>query len=393
MKRIIVALAFLSVLLPGSLAVSPAASSADGRLTLRQPVEVTATQVRLFGRVSAPYRSVVVQRRVDGRWVNVTTARVRIGKYSTRVRTTSQAQRLRVVAGRLRSRVRVIPPTPPAPPTTLAGSTEEPTDEPAGGVPSDACGPRPGKADGSRWSCTFVDDFNGTELDRTKWLPQTQFVTGDTSGNYACYRDHPENISVSGGTLRLTVLKHKEALPCAHRRYGPSTFTAGSVSTYHLFSQQYGRFEARLKNTATTQPGLQEAFWMWPDDRQLTTETWPAAGEIDIVETYSHYPDHAIPFLHYTANDNGGPRPGLNTAWDCMAQRGVYNTYTLEWTAEKLEIFVNGKSCLVNTSGDPAFQKKYIIALTQALGVRENAYNGTAPLPATTTVDYVRIWN
>ena len=59
--------------------------------------------------------------------------------------------------------------------------------------------------------------------------------------------------------------------------------------------------------------------------------------------------------------------PGLNTAWDCVAQRGEYNTYTLEWTATRLEIKVNGTTCLVNTSGDPAFQKPYIVALTQLM--------------------------
>jgi beta-glucanase (GH16 family) len=163
------------------------------------------------------------------------------------------------------------------------------------------------------------------------------------------------------------------------------------VTTYRLFSQQYGRFEARIKNTATTVPGLQETFWLWPDDR-YNTAYWPLAGEIDISETYSQYPDLAIPFLHYTANDNGGPIPGTNTAWNCTAQRGVYNTFALEWTATRLEIFVNGTSCLVNTSGDPAFKKPYIVALTQLLGVGGNALRATTPLPATMSIDYVRVW-
>jgi beta-glucanase (GH16 family) len=167
---------------------------------------------------------------------------------------------------------------------------------------------------------------------------------------------------------------------------------AGGVMTHRKFGQQYGRFETRFMNTATRVPGLQEAFWLWPDDRQPSLALWPAAGEIDIVETYSQYPDHAIPFLHYTWNDNGGPVPGLNTAWNCLAQRGEYNTYTLEWTATRLEILVNGKTCLVNTSGNPAFQKPYIIALTQMMGTAGNAYDGRAPLPATMTVDYVKVW-
>ena len=121
-------------------------------------------------------------------------------------------------------------------------------------------------------------------------------------------------------------------------------------------------------------------------------DTASAAGEIDISETYSQHPDLSIPFLHYTWNDNGGPKPGLNTAWDCLAQRGEYTTYTLEWRATRLAILVNGERCLVNRSGNRAFRKPYIIAFTQLLGVDGNAYDGRAPLPATMSVDYVKVW-
>jgi beta-glucanase (GH16 family) len=260
-------------------------------------------------------------------------------------------------------------------------------------VASDACGPQPVKADGSLWQCTFDDEFDGLLLDRTKWVPQTVGFSTGTAGAYACYLDDPANISVAGGSLNLTVRKLPAPVPClSDRSKAPSPYTSGMVSTYHLFSQQYGRFEARLKVEQTREPGLQETYWLWPDDRYGSTTTWPANGEIDIVEHYSVYPDLGIPFLHYTANDNGGPIPGTNTAWNCLAPRGVFNTWTLEWSATELRISVNGTTCLVNTSGDPAFQKPYIIALTQALGAAGNAYDGRAPLPATTSVDYVRVW-
>ena len=221
-------------------------------------------------------------------------------------------------------------------------------------------------------------------------MPQTIFRSGSDSA-WACYLDDPSVISVRDDALHLTVRKLPQSAPCAGQNGASTPYVAGMVSTYRLFSQQYGRFEARIKNTATTSAGLQEAFWLWPDDR-YSTNYWPAAGEIDIAETYSQYSGLAIPFLHYTAYDNGGPRPGLNTAWDCAAQRGTYNTYTLEWTANRLEIFVNGVSCLVNTSGDSAFQKRYIIALTQMLGTGTNSVTSSTPLPATMSIDYVRVW-
>ncbi|MET3960908.1 hypothetical protein ABIE44_000842 [Marmoricola sp. OAE513] len=161
--------------------------------------------------------------------------------------------------------------------------------------------------------------------------------------------------------------------------------------SYRLFSQQFGRFEARIKNTATTAKGLQEAFWLWPDDRVKSTAVWPAAGEIDISETYSSYPKLSIPFLHYSA-DIFGSRYGVNTAINCAADRGVWNTYTLEWSASKIQIFVNNKLCLTNTSGDKAFLKPYIIALTQGMGAKGNEYNTATPVPATMNVDYVKVW-
>jgi beta-glucanase (GH16 family) len=265
----------------------------------------------------------------------------------------------------------------------------EPEPEPEPG-PADDCGPRPAKADGTLWACTLADNFTGTELNRKVWMPQTIFKSGSNTA-WTCYLDDPSTISVHDDALHLTMRKLSEPQPCAGQKNQPTSYVSGMVSTYRLFSQQYGRFEARIKNTATTAPGLQESFWLWPDDR-YSNGLWPAAGEIDIAETYSQYPDLAVPFLHYTATDNGGPVPGLNTAWDCVAKRGEYNTFTLEWTATQLEIEVNGKTCLVNTTSDPAFQKPYIVALTQLMGVGGNAYTGQAPLPATMTIDYVRVW-
>ena len=130
---------------------------------------------------------------------------------------------------------------------------------------------------------------------------------------------------------------------------------------------------------------------MWPDDRVASNVSWPAAGEIDVAELYSQYNTLVVPFLHYTANDNGGPINGVNTAY-CAAARGEYNVYTLTWTPSRLTILVNGKTCLVNRSGDPAFRKPYIATLTAALGVGRNALRWNTPIPATMSVDYLRVW-
>jgi hypothetical protein len=396
------------------LVVSPGVAAEKAGLSLAAPVQVSPSMFRLTGRAPKTQGAVVLQRRVNGRWVKAARLRVVDGVYRTQVRAAVDMQRYRTVAGRLRSPERRIPARPrpdysnppPAgfgplelgplvlPPLVLLPPLElGPFQLPPLGLgTADACGAPLLGADGKRRACTFADDFDRSQLDRTKWLPQTNFITGDETGSYACYRDDPHNVSVSNGALQLTLRKEAEPVACARKATKPSRFTSGGVMTHGLFSQRYGRFEARIKSTATTSRGLQETFWLWPDDRQQIPVLWPAAGEIDVSETYSQYPDLSIPFLHYTWNDNGGPNPGLNTAWRCGAARGVWNIYALEWTSTRLEILVNGKSCLVNRSGDPAFQRKYIVAMTQALGVGTNGYLASTPMPATMSVDYVHVW-
>ena len=133
-----------------------------------------------------------------------------------------------------------------------------------------------------------LHNFSGRELDRTTWRPQTEFVTGSSSV-YACYRDDPSNVNVRNGSLNLTLVELKAPAPGAVA-LSPTRYMSGGVSTYHLFSQQYGRVEARVKTVSTSQPGLHEAFWMWPDDRYGEADMWPASGEIDVAETFSIHP-------------------------------------------------------------------------------------------------------
>jgi beta-glucanase (GH16 family) len=355
-----------------------AASAAAPSVSLRQSADGAVT---VSGRTASASPRVRFARATSSGWSPVKRIRAHHHRYATRLAVAPGATARFKVTADHRSRSFVVR----APAVTTASKTvSKPTQY-------DACGARPLKADGTAWSCTFDDEFSGTTVDRTKWLPQTVFTTGSPDA-YACYVDDPHNVSVADGMLSLTVRKVAAPVPCpAYSPTASTVYTAGSVSTYHLFSQQYGRFEARILSQATTGPGLHDAFWLWPDDRVASSVLWPAAGEIDITENYSYYPGLAIPFLHYSA-DAGGPQPGVNTAWNCEAWRGQWNTYTLEWTPTRLEILVNGRSCLVNTSADPAFQKPYIAALTAGLGVDANALTDDSRLPSTMKVDYLRVW-
>jgi beta-glucanase (GH16 family) len=354
-----------------------------------------ADTVAVSGRTASASARVRIDRRVGSRWVAVKSTRAHHHRYrmSLAVRAGTSAT-FRATAD-LRSRRFVVRMPAPVPPTTSPSPAPPPVDPPPATPPPtqyDACGAQPLKADGTPWQCTFHDDFEGTELDHSKWVAQTAFLTGDPKGVFACYVDSPNNISVADGSLRLTVRKEAAPQPCGTPDSTvTSSYTSGSVSTYQLFSQEYGRYEARIRNTATSESGLQETFWLWPDDRDgpIDPQQTGDTGEIDVSETYSNYSSLTVPRLHYAADPK--PDPGVNTAY-CSAERGVWNTYTLEWTPTTITVFVNGHLCLTNTSADPVFHRRHIVLLTQALGDANNPATDATPIPATMDVDYVHVW-
>jgi beta-glucanase (GH16 family) len=258
------------------------------------------------------------------------------------------------------------------------------------------CGATITKVDGTEWQCTFADDFDGSALDTTRWVVQTTAASGFHSGP-ECFVNTPNNVAVAGGALRLTVRAEAAPFTCTSPSGSYTTqYTSGMVSTNGLFSQTYGRFEVRAKLPAATVKGLQESFWLWPDN-PYKYGYWPWSGEIDIAEVYHLYPDRAIPYIHY-----------VPAAWDfnvtnnyCLINDlSQAHTYVAEWTPSTISIIYDGHTCLVD-DWNPApplvkpqpFDHPFMVALTQALGVGGNAFDpATTPLPATTQVDYVHVW-
>jgi beta-glucanase (GH16 family) len=301
-----------------------------------------------------------------------------------------------------------MPPTPAptttttdAPLATTTTTTTSTTLPPGPAGNGSNCGGVPvSDSQGTQLACTFDDEFNGTSLDTSKWVVQQTANSGFTNApgpTMACFVDSPNNVSVSGGFLNLTVRKEAAPFNCPVGSQSFSTsYTSGMVTTYGLFSQAYGTFEVRAKLPASAIQGLQETFWLWPVNSSQYGTAWPASGEIDIAEFYSQYPNLDIPYIHYNA-----AAPDSNvTASNCTITPGTFNTYGLEWSPGSLVVTYNGQICLIDhpnpaapLTGAEPFDKPFMILLTQTLGIGGNVFEpDTTPLPATTQVDWVRVW-
>ncbi|KRF17075.1 hypothetical protein ASG90_07015 [Nocardioides sp. Soil797] len=284
-------------------------------------------------------------------------------------------------------------------PDHAAGAPAEP------GVASDACGATVLKADGEPWSCTFVDNFSGSQLAADKWVAQktatSNFSTGEPGGARACYLDQPATVRVSGGYLRLSVVRKSAAFTCGQDGSPFRTrYAAGMVSSHNRFSQTYGRFEVRARIPSWDAPGLQETLWLWPVSPKKYG-AHPGSGEIDFAEFYSIYHDRVIPRLHYSYDPATVNRlTNTNVVTDqCLIDPAVFNTYTLEWEPGRLTVMVNGSTCLVDnyiadnsTDAWAPFNQPFMVVLTQALGHGVNALPQGTHVSQTTYVDSVRVW-
>jgi beta-glucanase (GH16 family) len=248
------------------------------------------------------------------------------------------------------------------------------------------CGVTLRKADGTAWRCTFSDNFDGSALNTNRWKVITS-NDADYRSRKDCFVNNPKNVAVANGSLRLTT-RRTGTFTCgrgtnAYQAVG----TSGMVSTMGKFFQEYGRFEMRAKWPYTTKPGLQAAFWLWPQD--ASGMAWPVTGELDIAEWYSQHADRAIPYLH-TAT--GWLNPSAVTNNYCILKNPWdWHVYTLVWTAKRILIKYDGKTCLDVAGGAP-FNVPVFTSLAQAFGVKKNAPTSATPMPATLQVSYVRVW-
>ncbi|HEY6462361.1 MAG TPA: glycoside hydrolase family 16 protein, partial [Polyangiaceae bacterium] len=131
------------------------------------------------------------------------------------------------------------------------------------------------------WTLTWSDEFDGPDgsaVDPTKWKHD---VGGSGWGNQELeyYTDGTQNAVVQGGNLVITATTAGASQYSCW--YGGCTYTSARLLTQGLFSQTYGRFEARVQ--MPTGKGLWPAVWMLGDD--ISDAGWPACGEIDFMET------------------------------------------------------------------------------------------------------------
>ena len=244
----------------------------------------------------------------------------------------------------------------------------------------------------SKWKLVWSDEFNaadGTTPDPAKWDFD---IGGGGWGNkeLESYTPRPVNVQQKGGNLVITAVKEDYTGKDGVAR----PYTSARIKTKGLFSQAYGRVEARMQ--LPLGKGIWPAFWMLGDD--IGSAGWPKAGEIDIMENIGE-----AGRIYSTLHGPGySGDHGISAKYDLPAGEVVntgFHVYAVEWSPNKIRFYFDDKLIAERTPADlPAgakwvYDHPFFVILNMAVG---GAWPGnpdeTTTFPQKMLVDYVRVY-
>lgn len=222
----------------------------------------------------------------------------------------------------------------------------------------------------------WSDEFNTDGApDSAKW--GYDLGTGDNGwGNNEAqtYTSSSDNVIVSNGTLKITA-----------KKVG-SSYTSARLKTEGKFDFTYGKVEVRAK--LPSGGGTWPAIWMLGAD--YATNTWPACGEIDIMEHKGNEPNKIHGTLHYPGNSGGNGNGNTTTITNASSEFHVYKTV---WSPASVQIFVDDVlfHTVPNTSALP-FNKDFFMILNVAMGGTFGGTIDSAFTQSSMEIDYVRVY-
>ncbi|CAA0132997.1 Beta-glucanase [Mycolicibacterium vanbaalenii] len=230
----------------------------------------------------------------------------------------------------------------------------------------------------------FADEFDGPagSPPSSSWRIETG---GGGWGNneLQVYTDNTDNVSLDGaGNLVITA-----------RGAAMDQITSARITTQGSVEFTSGRAEARIALPAGA--GLHPAFWLLGSD--VDRVGWPAAGEIDVIETLNDAAEY-----HTGVH---APRQGTARGQEVSASGpapfplpGQFHTYWVERSPGRIVTGIDDLTLFTVTPADLAadstwvFDAPFFLLLNLAVG---GSWPGppdeSTPNPSTMLVDWVRV--
>ncbi len=236
------------------------------------------------------------------------------------------------------------------------------------------------------WSDEF--DINGAPNPENWSYDLGKGDNGWGNGEVQSYTDNSNNIRISNGNLIIEAKKTG------------AEWTSARIKTQGKKNWLYGRIEFRAK--LPTGGGTWPALWMLGES--ISSISWPACGEIDIMEHIGNDQNKIHGSLHTPSSFGATVNSGTKVISTASTE---FHTYAADWDQDKIVFSIDGISYYTYNPSvknadtwpfynkadfDPTLDDKFFIIINLAMG---GAFGGNINenlSAAVMEVDYVRVY-
>jgi len=259
---------------------------------------------------------------------------------------------------------------------------------------------------GKKWKLVWNDEFDGTELDRTKW----DFRLHLLQRRHHTFTD--EGAELDGkGNLHLKLIEKNGQYYSPHLQTGYNFMDRPGKLFYeqkgakkeslmwpiaklqeHKFVHKYGYYEIRCK--LQEQEGWWSAFWLQSPTIGASLKPEECGVEVDIMENFTrdgivshnnHWGGYGDDHQHIGSGDRKiEPTPD------------GFHVFGLEWNENEYIYYIDGKESW-RVTGPVSHCEQFILVSTECMGYRQSDNPDPklkkAVLPDAFIVDYVRVYD
>ena len=222
----------------------------------------------------------------------------------------------------------------------------------------------------------MTDEFDGKELDRSKWVVGLEWWKGRQPAFFSA-----KNVTVSAGKLNLTM--RQEKLPAELKKEGYRDYTSAALRSKDRASYGYYEVMARPMNS-----GGSSSFWFHRED----TPGWTT--EIDVFEIGGKAKGFE---RNYNMNLHVFQTPREKKHWSVQHTwiapwnlADAYHVYGLEWDKDSIKWFVDG--VLVRSVENTHWRQPLYLTFDSETMPEWFGMPDDKDLPSTFSIQYVRAW-
>ena len=238
------------------------------------------------------------------------------------------------------------------------------------------------------YNLVWRDEFDGDAVDPSSWTLEIgdgcPNLCGWGNNELEYYRE--ENTDIVDGHLVITAKRQS---------FGGREYTSSRLITKGKRQFKFGRIDIRA--SLPEGQGLWPALWMLGSN--IDAVSWPACGEIDIMELTGDVPDRVVGTVHFGENLSAHEFiSGYRFAGQGESYQDEFHVYSINWENNLIQFMVDGVVYHTITpaslGGQPyPFNKNFFFIFNVAVGGNwPGSPDSSTRFPQHMIVDYVRVF-